>query len=193
MISLIACSVHRLPGIWRTAMRPRVDVGPGLLRARTAARADRGPRHLGRGARQGQGRPQAPATTGRSSRTTARSTCTRTATGSSTFASLAGHISLILILLGAIIGTTFGYKNSSFTLAEGSTLPIGTESGLTLKLIDFTDTWYTTTANAPEDYASQVVLYKDGTKVAATTIRVNEPLSYDGATYYQAFLARLPS
>ncbi len=185
VVSLVACSVHRTPGAWRTATKPRVDVGPsffehapqreqivvhsssaealekvrGVLRQhhyRTLVQDD-GAIHL----------------YGDRNRFVA-------------LASLAGHISLILILLGAIIGTTFGYRNPSFTIAEGTTLPTGTEPGLTMKLIDFTSTWYTTTENLPSDYASQVVLYKDGTQVAATTIRVNDPLSYDGATYYQS-------
>ena len=30
-ISLVACSVHRVPGAWRTATKPRVDVGPSFF------------------------------------------------------------------------------------------------------------------------------------------------------------------
>ena len=61
------------------------------------------------------------------------------------FASLIGHLSLVLILAGAIVGSTFGYRDSQFTIAEGATLPVAAEPGLTIKLIDFTDTYYATT------------------------------------------------
>src|SRR5665811_190653 len=30
-ISLVACSVHRTPGVWRTATKPRIDVGPAFF------------------------------------------------------------------------------------------------------------------------------------------------------------------
>jgi cytochrome c biogenesis protein len=185
VISLIACSVHRLPGTWRTAMRPRVDVGPGFFE-----HAPQREQIVVHGT-SAEALEKARAVLKRHHyRTLVEDDGTIHLYGDRNrfveFASLAGHISLILILLGAIIGTTFGYKNSSFAIAEGTTLPTGTEQGLTLKLIDFTDTWYTSMANVPQDYASQVELYKDGTKVAASTIRVNQPLSYDGATYYQS-------
>ncbi len=182
-ISLIACSVHRIPGAWRTATRPRVDVGPGFFEhapqreqivihatsaeALTTVQGVLKKRHY-RTLTQDDGTIHVYADRNRFV----------------AFASLAGHISLILILLGAIIGTTFGYKNQYFVVPEGSTVLTGTEDGLSLKLIDFTDSYYATTG-APSDYMSQVVLLKGDQQVAAQTIRVNEPLTYDGATYYQ--------
>jgi cytochrome c biogenesis protein len=184
VISLVACTVHRIPGAWRTATKPRVDVGPSFF--------EHAPQHE---------QIVVHATTADALATVQgvlRKRHYRLLTADDgtihlyadryrfmAFASLAGHVSLVLILAGAIVGATFGYKNPSFVIAEGTTLPTGTEAGLSMKLVDFTSTWYTSTANLPSDYASQVELYKDGVKVAAQTIRVNEPLSYDGATYYQ--------
>jgi cytochrome c biogenesis protein len=185
VISLVACTVHRIPGAWRTATKPRVDVGASFFehapqRESIVVHAA-APEALA--AVQGVLRK-------RHYRLLTKDDGTIHLYADRyrfmAFASLAGHISLVLILAGAIIGATFGYKNPSFVIAEGATLPTGTEAGLSLKLIDFTSTWYTSTANLPSDYASQVELYKDGAKVAAQTIRVNEPLSYDGATYYQS-------
>ncbi len=185
VISLVACTVHRIPGAWRTATKPRIDVGPGFFehapqREQVAAHGT-------------------PAETAAAVQRVLRKHHYRILTTDDgtvhlyadrfrfmAFASLAGHVSLVMILAGAIVGTTYGYRNPEFVLAEGATLPTGTEPGLSLKLIDFTDTWYTTVESTPSDYASQVELYKDGVKVAAQTIRVNEPLSYNGATYYQS-------
>ena len=92
----------------------------------------------------------------------------------------------MVILAGAIIGSTYGYRDSEFTIAEGETLPVAAEAGLSIKLIDFTDTYYAETG-APSDYASQVVLYKDGNEVERHTIRVNDPLRHGDTTFYQAF------
>ncbi len=102
------------------------------------------------------------------------------------FAGLIGHLSLVMIMAGAIIGGTLGYRNSQFMISEGETLPVGATPGVTLQLLDFTDK-YDTTTGAPIDYASTVVLYKDGQEVDRHVVRVNDPLRYDGVTYYQAF------
>jgi len=183
VISLVACTVHRIPGAWRMATKPRVDVGAGffehapqreqiVLHATTAEALERVQvvlkKHHYRTLVMDDGTVHLYADRNRFI----------------AFASLAGHVSLILILLGAIIGGTIGYRNPYFAIAEGTTLATGTEDGLQLKLVDFTDSYYADTG-APSDYASQVVLLKDGQQVAAQTIRVNQPLSYDGATFYQ--------
>ncbi|HEY5628982.1 MAG TPA: cytochrome c biogenesis protein ResB [Candidatus Limnocylindrales bacterium] len=184
-ISLVACTVHRIPGVWRTATKPRIDVGPSFFEH--APQREQIAVH-------GSSAETLSAVQAVLRKRRYRTLVTDDGTVHlyadrfrfMAFASLAGHVSLVLILAGAIIGSTFGYRNTQFVIAEGSTLPTGTEAGLALKLIDFTDTWYTGVANLPSDYASQVELYRDGTKVAAQTIRVNEPLSYNGATYYQS-------
>lgn len=184
-ISLVACSVHRLPGVWRTATRPRVDVGPAFL--------EHAPQHETVVVRHSPAETLEIVSSVLKRR---RYRALSTDDGAihvyadrfrwAPFASLAGHLSLLVILAGAIVGSTFGYRDASFTIAEGTTLPVGSEPGLSLRLIDFTDTYYTTTG-APEDYVSDVVLLKDGNEVARHSIRVNDPLRYGGTTFYQAF------
>ncbi|HEY4752986.1 MAG TPA: cytochrome c biogenesis protein ResB [Candidatus Limnocylindrales bacterium] len=183
VISLIACSVHRIPGAWRTATKPRVDVGPGFF--------EHAPQHESIVVHAASA--EALATVKgvlkkRHYRTLVKDDGTIHLYADRNrfvaFASLAGHISLVLILLGAIVGATFGFKNQYFVVPVGSTVLTGTEDGLALKLNSFKDSYYTDTG-APSDYASDVQLLKNGQPVAAQTIRVNEPLSYNGATYYQ--------
>ncbi len=182
-ISLIACSVHRVPGVWRTATRPRVDVGPGFFEHAPQREAivvhmpaDEAAERIKTVLRKRRYRTQA------KSDDTIHLYADRFRFMA--FASVAGHISLVLILLGAIVGSTFGSRNDYFVVPEGSTVLTGTEPGLSLRLIDFTDS-YNATTGAPEDYTSQVVLLHNGQQVAAQTIRVNDPLTYNGATYYQ--------
>ena len=184
-ISLIACSVHRIPGIVRTATKARVDVGPAFF--------EHAPEH------EAIVVSQSPAHALETVRAVMRGHRWRVLTTDdgtihlyadkwrwAPISGLIGHLSLVVILAGAIVGSTFGYRDSSFTIAEGSTLDVAAQAGLRLKLVDFTDTYYVATG-APEDYASKVVLYKDGQEVAQHTIRVNDPLRYGDVTFYQAF------
>jgi cytochrome c biogenesis protein len=184
-ISLIACSVHRLPGMIRTSTKPRVDVGPAFF--------EHAPQHEAIVVRHTAAETRAlieGVLQGHHYRTlTVEDDAIHLYADRwrwAPFAGLIGHLSLVVILLGAIIGGTFGFRDSNFTIAEGATLPVATEAGLTIRLLDFTDT-YDTRTGAPSDYASQVVLYKYGTEVDRHTIRVNDPLRYGETTFYQAF------
>jgi cytochrome c biogenesis protein len=184
-ISLIACSIHRIPGMIHTARNPRIDVGPAFF--------EHAPQHEAIVVR------RSPEETRVAVEGVLRARRYRTLTSDdgtvhiyadrfrlAPFAGLVGHLSLVVIMAGAIIGGMFGYRDSQFTLAEGQTLPVAAEAGVTIQLLDFTDR-YDTTTGAPIDYASQVVLYKSGVEVDRHTVRVNDPLRYNGLTFYQAF------
>lgn len=183
-ISLVACSVQRASGLWRTAARPRVRVSDHFLenapqRETILARHD----------------PEA--SLARMREVLARHRYRATVEGEdglhlyadrnrwAPMGSLVGHLSLLLILAGAIIGTSFGFRDSSFVVAEGSTAAVPVD-GLSLQLVSFRDSYYAETG-APADYASDVILYKDGREVARQVVRVNEPLRYDGVSFYQSF------
>jgi cytochrome c biogenesis protein len=184
-ISLIACSVHRIPGMWRTATAPRLDVGASFF--------EHAPQHEAIVARQAPAEALAlvrDALGGRRYRTlVAEDEAIHVYADRfrwAPFAGLVGHLSLVVILAGAIVGATFGYRDAGFTLAEGARLPIAAEPGLEIELVDFTDTYYIETG-APSDYASEVILYKDGQEIDRHTIRVNDPLRYGNTALYQAF------
>jgi cytochrome c biogenesis protein len=184
-ISLIACSVHRIPGIIRTARSARVDVGASFF--------EHAPEHEAIVVAQSPARALELVTG------VLRNRHWRVLTSDdgtihlyadrfrwAPISGLIGHLSLVLILAGAIVGSTQGYRDSSFTIAEGTTLDVAAQQGLSLKLVDFRDTYYTSNG-APSDYASDVILYKDGAEVERHTIRVNDPLRYGDVTFYQAF------
>jgi cytochrome c biogenesis protein len=182
--SLAACSVHRTTGLWRTAVRPAVSPGDrffehapqrdlilsgntpdeDLERVRQVLR-----RHHYRSLLQDDGTLHVYADHNRWA----------------PMGSLAGHLSLIVILAGAIVGGALGYRNDSFVVAEGSTAAVATD-GLAVQLLSFRDSYYAETG-APADYASEVVLFQDGREVGRHTIRVNDPMRYDGLSFYQSF------
>jgi cytochrome c biogenesis protein len=185
--SLIACSVQRIPGLWKTAMHPHPDVGQGFF--------DHAPQH------------ETFTVVGDRDRIDVASSVTdvfkkhhyRVVSADDGvvhvyadkhrfvgFASLAGHLSIVLILLGAMAGTLFGYRDGQFIIAEGQTLAVPAQAGMTIKLDAFRDSYYADTG-APSDYASDVVLYQDGKEVERHTIRVNDPMRAGDISFYQAF------
>jgi cytochrome c biogenesis protein len=102
------------------------------------------------------------------------------------FGTVIGHLSLVVILAGALVGSAFGFRDTGFVVAEGSTVPVTSGDGLSVELVQFQDAYYTTTG-APADYASDLVIYRGGAEVARQTVRVNEPLRYGDLSFYQSF------
>lgn len=184
-ISLMACMVQRAPGLWRTATRPRVTVGDAFFahaRERDAI------------AVRGDAADLAARTTAVLSRHRYRVLAEEDDAINlyadrfrwAPFGSFIGHLSILVILAGVIVGSILGFRDNAFVIAEGSTAAVATGEGLSMKLISFENSYYTTTG-APSDYASDLVLYQDGREVARHTARVNDPLRYGDLTFYQSF------
>lgn len=184
-ISLLACSLHRLPGIWHTAMKPQVDVGGPFF--------EHAPQHEQVHVR------QSPAELGAVAVAVLRRHHYRAIVHDdgilhlyadrnrwASIGSLAGHLSLVVILAGGIVGSTFGFRDDQFMIAEGSSAQVPGKPGLTVRLDAFRDSYYAETG-APSDYASDLVVLRDGQQVASQTVRVNEPLRYDDLSFFQSF------
>lgn len=101
------------------------------------------------------------------------------------------HASVLVILIGALVGSLFGFKGS-MELNEG-----GSSDRVTLANSDRTVTlpfqvrcdkfevsYYDT--GAPQEFRSDLAIVKDGREVVRESIRVNDPLTYDGVTFYQS-------
>ena len=151
------------------------------------------------------------------------------------------HFSILVILIGSVIGVFFGFKGflnlpegKSYAVAFSRTgrmgetpefenllnaveaaqgnLPaaarhLGTDEGtLRAKLrvhgilllgfqirCDEFDVDFYPGTDMPRAYRSWLSVIKDGKEVAKKVIEVNEPLSYDGVTFYQSSYGILPS
>ena len=187
-ISIIACTCHRVPQLWQRAKHPHVHVAEGLFdhaglhesvrmdvppgEAMDRVRAELGARHyrlvevdsLNGGSEAGLYADKfrwAP------------------------FGTAVAHTSFVIILIGVLVSTSFGFKENSLAVpVGGAPVEIGHGTGLTVAARGFADKY--AEDGRPLDYASDVVLAKDGTEVAAQTIRVNSPLRYDGVSIHQA-------
>lgn len=102
------------------------------------------------------------------------------------------HLSVIIILLGALIGFVWGVRGG-VNIEEGkwanAMYLFGTDSkphplGFAVRCDDFDVSFYET--GAPKEFKSDLVIIDNGAEVMKKTIRVNRPLTYKGYTFYQA-------
>jgi len=101
------------------------------------------------------------------------------------------HFSVLLILSGALIGSFFGFKGM-MNIPEGQlsdeVLLYQRRQSLLLpfqvRCDDFDVSLYDT--GAPKEYRSDLVILDEGKEALRQTIRVNDPLTYRGVTFYQA-------
>lgn len=109
----------------------------------------------------------------------------------SPFGSIAAHLGFVVVLIGAFLSATTGFKDSQFTAPVGTRVEVGHGTGLSVEALSFTDAYYDD--GSPKDYASDLVVYRGGRAVARRTVRVNQPLSVDGVSFYQSFFGTAAS
>ena len=101
------------------------------------------------------------------------------------------HLSVLVVLVGAFAGSYLGFKGS-MNLIEGETsdkvmLTEGdsvTELPFALRCDKFEVSFYDT--GAPKEFKSDLSVIQNGREVLKRSIIVNDPLTYEGITFYQA-------
>jgi cytochrome c biogenesis protein len=187
--SILACSVNRTPVLWRRATRPRTTMHDAFFERATlhgdAAVAGTASEALERAENTLRAHHfRIVPAVGGNSKVAARSAYADQNRWAP-FGSIAAHIGFVVVLLGAFLSATTGFKDAQFAAPVGSAVEVGHGSGLTVKALSFSDAYYAD--GSPKDYASEIVISKNGAAVAQQTIRVNQPLSYGGVSFYQSF------
>lgn len=103
------------------------------------------------------------------------------------------HLSILVIFIGAIIGSLFGFKGfvtivegssiSSFEARNGQQMPLGFD----LRCDQFSVAKYSN--GAPKEFKSILTVLENGQPVKDYTnvrVVVNDPLTYKGYTFYQS-------
>lgn len=101
------------------------------------------------------------------------------------------HASIIIIFLGAIIGSLLGYK-AHVMIPEGMTIDRVNEYGTNkpiplefqVRCDRFSLSFYDN--GAPKEYRSDLTVYENGKETLKKSIVVNDPLNYKGLTFYQS-------
>ena len=108
------------------------------------------------------------------------------------------HLGVLLVLGGALVGSMFGFRGF-VTIPEQGTVDrilIGGKHrvfplGFAVRCDKFTVDFYET--GAPKEFRSDVSILEQGQVVEQTAIRVNEPFTFKGITFYQATYGSEPS
>jgi len=106
------------------------------------------------------------------------------------------HVSILIIFVGAIIGSLFGFK-AYVNINEGEQITsVQTRQGAN-KALDFgvlcnsfNVEYYPN--GAPKEYRSDLSVMRNGKEAARKTIRVNDPLTHEGITFYQSSFGTIP-
>ena len=101
------------------------------------------------------------------------------------------HLSILIILLGAMLGSFFGFRGY-VNIVEGETadrifLRSGRQVqllGFEIKLDQFSVSFYST--GAPREFKSTVTILEGERKILTEPILVNHPLTYKGISLYQS-------
>jgi len=101
------------------------------------------------------------------------------------------HLSVLLILVGGIIGSLFGFEGfASIPEGEGVDKVILRKSRtpkplpFTVRCEKFTVEFYPN--GAPKEYRSDLVFVRDGRIAFQGPLRVNHPITFEGITFYQS-------
>ncbi len=94
------------------------------------------------------------------------------------------HIGLVMVVVGGIVVTQFGFRDVQFVVPEGSTVPIGRGTDLSVRLNSFNENYYPDgTASL---YQSDVTLIRGGDEVRSGLVEPNQPVSEGGVSVYQS-------
>jgi len=192
-VNLIACSIKRLPAIWKVVTQPVTVLSDGLERSLAnlaTIKSSVEPAALkGRVAAFMQDEFAAPVVTevdGTWHLFAQKTPWCRLSV-------YLVHLSVIIIFIGAMIGSLFGFKGF-VNIPEGervSKVMLRSEKemdlGFSLRLDQFTVTNYP--SGAPKEFKSILTVFENGQPVPDYTnarVIVNDPLTYKGITFYQS-------
>jgi len=182
VLSIVCCTINRIPRLWRgvsdtRVIQPEPFFDPRLpdraeMRGVTLEAVSRVFRKRGLKVREGVASDGSRFVYGD------RNQYTKLAT-------LLTHLGLITFLLAAAVSSRLG-DEQGLVVAEGESLtvqPIGTPGLLLVKNLGFEAPGMAT--GNPSDFTTDLAVYRDGEEIARKTIRVNDPLSIAGYTFHQ--------
>ncbi len=108
------------------------------------------------------------------------------------------HLSLLMILIGSVVGIYFGF-NGYLNLLEGTQSSVAYQRneeeiplGFEIRCDDFDVTFYDN-SDTPKAFISELTIIENNKEILKRTIAVNEPLRYKGITFYQSSYGFAPS
>ena len=188
MTSVLACSVNRAPHLWKLTVHPRTTHERGASSQHAPLSfATTGPGRAGHASPRWSRRPSGRAASGRSSRPTATTVhiyADHNRWGP--FGTVIAHLSLVVILVGALLGATFGFRDEGVAVAgrlhrrdRRRDRPVGRGDDASPTPTTPTAARATTPATSSSTGTAS--------RSARPTVRVNEPLRVGDMTFYQSY------
>ena len=194
LLNLIACSLKRLPEVWRQLRQP-----PSLEQYRhlprrfqvSWSRAESSPHQfLAQSLPRLLGRPTVVENQGT---TWYLIRCGRWGR----LGPYLIHLSIITIIFGALLGSLWGFQGQ-LNLQEGQTSDVlqghesqeGRKLGFSVRLDRFQVSFYPN--GTPQEFRSDLTFLERGEPVRQAILRVNDPVTFGGLTFYQSTYQALP-
>ena len=191
-VSIVLCTINRIPAIWRNAMHvPPIKVGDKLFEVHpTARRLDAAALAPAEALAALEERLR-----GRRYRVLAETHGDHTYVYADKnrfgmFGTFVSHTGLVLVILGALVGSLYGWRDDAFTITDGAMREVGFGTNLAVRNELFIDEYDPATGQPSDFYTDAVLLRKEGEEWVEVTehrIRVNTPLDYNGVVIHQAF------
>ena len=191
-INLICCSIKNFPRAWKFFKEPAVVPSAGILKGagnRLDATSKESPQQLAERLsavlKKEFSRPKQTEVDGKLYLFAQKGIYSR-------LGAYVTHLSILIVIGGAIIGNIWGYK-AFVNITEGTSVdevwprfgnqPI--KLGFQVRCDNFDVSYYPGTMR-PKDYNSDLVVIDNGVEVLKKRIEVNDPLTYKGLTFYQS-------
>lgn len=196
--NIVVCSIDRFPKAWKIVRKPLGQTDPDRFRRMNANHT--------------VDRPESPEALQRAVETAAGKgfgalRWTRTETGCyaltergrwSRLGVYVVHLSIVLLLIGGLIGSLFGF-DGSVNIPEGEQTDIvylGNSNqplrlGFAIRCNDFNVSFYK--SGEPKEFRSDLSLIRNGKVIANKRIIVNDPLRFEGINIFQASYGQVPS
>lgn len=192
-VNLVACSIKRLPHIWKIIAHPTLVMDSGLEQSlpnrasfKTVERPEQLKEKIAAFLSSEFSRPVLTEADGAWHLFAQKTPWCRLSV-------YVVHLSVVIIFIGAMIGSLFGYKGY-VNITEGQSISkvqsrAGKEIdlGFALRCEQFSVALYNN--GAPKEFKSILTVLENGTRVPDYTnvrVVVNDPLTYKGITFYQS-------
>jgi cytochrome c biogenesis protein len=182
LLNTLVCTVDRLPVLWRAVTaRPRIEQVETFYErmpnrvSLPVASVQRGEQAL----RRVLGRRHYPVVAERQGGVTylfaERNRLARLAT-------LVTHTSLVLLVLGTLWSSWGGWRERAVALGPGQVYDVGHGQSFAVRSDGLEIERYP--SGQPSDYRAHLAVLEKGTEVKRKTVRVNDPLTYRGVSFY---------
>lgn len=192
-VNLVACSIKRLPRVWKMVSEPQLVMDEGFEKSlantfeiKLSGDASSQKEKLKRFLKAEMGEPVVTEKDGVCHLFVQKNPWCRLGV-------YVVHLSIIVVFIGALIGSFFGYK-AFVNIVEGTSVDtVFTAKEKPIKLDfsvrceNFAVTYYNT--GAPKEFKSVLTVLENGKPVQGyekVPVIVNDPLSYKGITFYQS-------